>query len=49
MSSRPSPEAVASLMPRLQEDLAQLVAIPSVSAPGLPARRRGRRCWRPTR
>ena len=36
MSSRPSPEAVASLMPRLQEDLAQLVAIPSVSAPDYP-------------
>ena len=36
MSLRPSPEAVASLMPRLQEDLAQLVAIPSVSAPDYP-------------
>ena len=36
MSSRPAPEAVTSLMPRLREDLAQLVAIPSVSAPDYP-------------
>ena len=36
MSSHPSPEAVASLMPRLTEDLAQLVAIPSISEWGFP-------------
>ena len=36
MSSRPSPEAATSLMPRLKDDLAQLVAIPSVSAPDYP-------------
>jgi acetylornithine deacetylase/succinyl-diaminopimelate desuccinylase-like protein len=33
-------ESVPSLMPRLQEDLARLVAIPSVSAPGFPAETR---------
>ena len=36
MSSHPSPEVVASLMPRLREDLAQLVAIPSISEWGFP-------------
>src|SRR5262245_1686487 len=36
MSSRLSPQAVASLMPRLKEDLAQLVAIPSLSEWGFP-------------
>lgn len=34
--SRSLAEAVSSLMPRLKEDLARLVAIPSVSAPGFP-------------
>jgi cysteinylglycine-S-conjugate dipeptidase len=29
-------DAVDGLMPRLKEDLARLVAIPSVSAPGYP-------------
>jgi cysteinylglycine-S-conjugate dipeptidase len=33
-------ETVSSLMPRLNEDLARLVAIPSVSAPGFPAETR---------
>ena len=36
MSSCPAPEAVGSLTPRLNHDLAQLVAIPSVSAPDYP-------------
>ena len=36
MSSRPSSESVALLMPRLKDDLAQLVSIPSVSAPDYP-------------
>ena len=41
MSSRPShARAVAALMPRLKEDLARLVAIPSVSEWGFPAHTR---------
>ena len=36
----PTAERVAALMPQLEEDLARLVAIPSVSAPGFPEPRR---------
>ena len=38
--SRSLPETVASLMPGLREDLAQLVSIPSVSEWGFPAHTR---------
>ncbi|MGH3011184.1 MAG: M20/M25/M40 family metallo-hydrolase [Gaiellaceae bacterium] len=38
--SRSASEAVSSLMPGLKDDLARLVAIPSVSAPGYPAETR---------
>jgi cysteinylglycine-S-conjugate dipeptidase len=38
--SRSLSDIVSSLMPQLKEDLGQLVAIPSVSAPGFPAETR---------
>ena len=39
-------DRVAALMPQLKEDLARLVAIPSVSSPAL--RSLASRCWTPT-
>jgi hypothetical protein len=35
-----TPKDFAKLMPQLKDDLARLVAIPSVSAPGFPEERR---------